>query len=445
MNTPFPFLAALSLFTHPLDAAPPQYHVTVLGPGNAYGVNASGQVSGYWGVPGGIVVHAVRWMGNTPTDLGASGGNNSWGYGINASGQVAGRIDNRAVRWTGTTAEYLDSLGPNPNDSDDYGYGINDSGQVAGRITTQVVRWTGTIPTDLNPTSPTYGFGINASGQIAGFSAFHHHAVRLSGETIELLGGLVPEAETDAVAINDSGQVVGASSTFGYFSAVRWTGAIPENLGNLGGHGRALGINASGDVVGMSDTADGDRAPFLYTGGTMFNLNALLLPGSGITKLGIHYEGNCINDRGQIAANGVINGLTGGLLLTPVMPGWPDGDGDGLRDAWELDSWGTMIGHSATDDYDHDGIPELLEEAFGLNPKQPDTLPAAENEGGYLTLTITKHPGVTYEVQTAATPDAPAFSPATTTVQMNDATTLKVRDNILIGTRYLRVKVTAAP
>ena len=89
-----------------------------------------------------------------------------------------------------------------------------------------------------------------------------------------------------------------------------------------------------------------------------------------------------------------------------------------------------------------------MEEAFGLNPKQPDTLPPVVNEGGYLTMTIAKQPGVTYEGQTAATPDAPAFSPATTTVLVNDASTLKVRDNILIGTpdaRYLRVKVTAAP
>jgi hypothetical protein len=51
-------------------------------------------------------------------------------------------------------------------------------------------------------------------------------------------------------------------------------------------------------------------------------------------------------------------------------------------------------------------------------------------------------------VQSAATLDPAAFSAATTTVQLNDATTLKVRDNFLIGTppaRFLRVKVTAAP
>ncbi len=110
--------------------------------------------------------------------------------------------------------------------------------------------------------------------------------------------------------------------------------------------------------------------------------------------------------------------------------------------------WGTTAGHAALNDFDRDGIPELLEEAFGLNPKQPDTLPPVVNEGGYLTITITKHPGVTYEVQTAATPDAPAFSPTTTTVLTDNATTLKVRDNFPLATnpaRYLRVKVTAAP
>ena len=41
-----------------------------------------------------------------------------------------------------------------------------------------------------------------------------------------------------------------------------------------------------------------------------------------------------------------------------------------------------------------------------------------------------------------------SFSSATTTVLLDTATTLKVRDNVLIGTppaRFLRVKVTAAP
>jgi len=131
----------------------------------------------------------------------------------------------------------------------------------------------------------------------------------------------------------------------------------------------------------------------------------------------------------------------------------PDADGDGLLDSWELTHWPTIIGHSAQDDFDGDGYVELLELALGLNPKSPDPggLPPVTSEGGYLTMTLTKHPGVTYEVQSAGTllegqPDS--FSPASTTVLLNDTTTLKVRDNFLIGTapgRFLRVKVTAAP
>jgi uncharacterized delta-60 repeat protein len=127
-----------------------------------------------------------------------------------------------------------------------------------------------------------------------------------------------------------------------------------------------------------------------------------------------------------------------------------DADGDGLRDSWEQLWWGTIAGHSALDDFDGDGLPEIVEMAFALNPKKPDSgaFTPVMNAGGYLTLTITKQPGVAYEVQTAGTPDPSAFSPATTTLLIDDATALKVRDNFPIATnpaRYLRVKVTAAP
>lgn len=128
----------------------------------------------------------------------------------------------------------------------------------------------------------------------------------------------------------------------------------------------------------------------------------------------------------------------------------PDADGDGLLDSWELLWWATTTGHAAGDDSAHDGLNELQELAFGLNPTVPDVAsqPAAINEGGYLTITITKYPGAAYEVQSAGDVNAASFSAAATTVLVNSATTLKVRDNILVSTppaRYLRVKVTAAP
>jgi hypothetical protein len=52
------------------------------------------------------------------------------------------------------------------------------------------------------------------------------------------------------------------------------------------------------------------------------------------------------------------------------------------------------------------------------------------------------------KLQTAGDVDSASFSPATTTVLVDNATVLKVQDSIPIGattSRYLRVKVAAAP
>ena len=140
------------------------------------------------------------------------------------------------------------------------------------------------------------------------------------------------------------------------------------------------------------------------------------------------------------------------IVLANFIPS-NDTDGDGLRDSWELFYWPTLAGHAANDDFDKDGITELQELAFGLNPLVPDSgiQPKPVAEGGYLTITLTKQPWVAYEVQSAGSllPSHPeSFSPEMTTILINNNTTLKVRDNYLFGTqpsRYLRVKVLAAP
>lgn len=105
------------------------------------------------------------------------------------------------------------------------------------------------------------------------------------------------------------------------------------------------------------------------------------------------------------------------------------------------------------DDDDHDGIVNLLEMAFGLNPTLPDggTLVPAVAEDGFLTMTITKQPGVIYEVQSAGTllPALPdSFSASTTTVLVDDATILKVRDSSPMAesaSRFMRVQVNGVP
>lgn len=172
-----------------------------------------------------------------------------------------------------------------------------------------------------------------------------------------------------------------------------------------------------------------------------WELTGVSLPASGHIRARARTTGGYQNDS---------SGLIGQVA---TFSSSADADNDGLLDTWELTYWPTTAGHSALDDGDHDGYPELLELALGLNPTLPNPggLPPVTIEGGYLTMTITKHPGVTYEVQSGATllPAPPeSFSAASTTVLTNDATTLKVRDNFPVGTptaRYLRLKVTAAP
>lgn len=63
-------------------------------------------------------------------------------------------------------------------------------------------------------------------------------------------------------------------------------------------------------------------------------------------------------------------------------------------------------------------------------------------------MTVNKRAGVNYSIESAGGLDIGMFSPATTTILTNNATTLKARDNFTPATatqRFLRVKVTAAP
>ena len=78
-----------------------------------------------------------------------------------------------------------------------------------------------------------------------------------------------------------------------------------------------------------------------------------------------------------------------------------DQDNDGLLDSWERTYWPATAGHGLLDDFDHDGYVNLFEMALVLDPTIPNPggLPPVTNEGGYLTMSLTKQPVVSYEVQ----------------------------------------------
>ncbi|MGD0519249.1 MAG: PEP-CTERM sorting domain-containing protein [Thermoguttaceae bacterium] len=96
-----------------------------------------------------------------------------------------------------------------------------------------------------------------------------------------------------------------------------YSGSTITDLGTLGGtDSHALGINASGQVVGYAYTT-GNAAyhAFLYSGSTMIDLNTLIDPLSGWTLS----DAQAINNAGQIVGWG-FNGSGYGhaFLLTPV-------------------------------------------------------------------------------------------------------------------------------
>jgi probable HAF family extracellular repeat protein len=89
-----------------------------------------------------------------------------------------------------------------------------------------------------------------------------------------------------------------------------------RDLGTLGGKkSAAYDVNAFGHVVGYSYDNLGRQRAFLWTGGMLFDLNALI--GSYGWSLEAAYG---INDHGQIVGVGTYGGTSTAFLLNPFSP-----------------------------------------------------------------------------------------------------------------------------
>jgi probable HAF family extracellular repeat protein len=311
------------------------------------GLNASGQVAGAAYTTGSAAYHTFLWKPNTPNgasgtkiDLGTLGGTESFGNGLNASVQVTGEsfttgdAAERAFLWKPTTPGgasgtmyNLGTLGG----TNSYGYGINAAGQVTGASDT-----TGDSATHAflwKPTTPN------------GTSGTMHDLGSLGG------------TDSNGSAINAGGQVAGFSYTTGHADshAFLWTPTTPNgtsgmmlDLGTLGGlNSYSYNVGAGGQVVGASEivtTSDRTYA-FLYTSGSgIVDLNTLIDPVSGWELL----DASDINDAGQITGQGLISGQYHAYLLTPVLLG--DFNFDGNVDAADYVMWrktdGTPAGYN---------------------------------------------------------------------------------------------------
>jgi len=164
--------------------------------------------------------------------------------------------------------------------------------------------------------SSTYGQAINNAGQVVGYStnaAGTHRAFLWSGGALSDLGTL-GGSSGKAFGINNSGQVVGSSALPGNSAshATLWTNGTITDLGTLipppndaGAGSQANAINDAGQVVGAADSCtspgrcDIARHAFIHAGGVMTDIgtssqNGLSGWGSAATA---------INNAGQITGH----------------------------------------------------------------------------------------------------------------------------------------------
>jgi probable HAF family extracellular repeat protein len=230
------------------------------------------------------------WQNGAMTALPTLGGTNGVAASVNSLGQVVGWAETavhdstcvppqvlqfQAVIW-GPERDQIQQLPPLLDDPDTAATAINDRGQVAGISGTcqnavgafsakHAVLWQDGQPIDLGNigghgwNTPT---SINNQGQIVGFAnqsgdlingklALKFHAFLWTKERgMRDLGALSGDAISEALGINEAGQVVGVSygPGFSHPRAFLWQDDVMTDLNNLIPAGSNLTLQVAGDI-----------------------------------------------------------------------------------------------------------------------------------------------------------------------------------------------------
>jgi probable HAF family extracellular repeat protein len=309
----------------------------------------------------------------TAIDLGTLGGPSSEAFAINESGDVVGTAQSgperhwQAFSWTQEGG--MVNLGSELGGRESKARGVNNRGEVIGDLDSggeQALLWSpGEMVLELGtfPGSTTDRSGasiINQSGAVAGGAATSSGAFQAFLWTRERgmrdLGTLGGETSFP-FAINDAGQVVGASEPeppppYNEDMAFSWTesGGMVD-LGTFGGReSRATAVNEGGEVAGHADGEGAHGYAFVWT------------KGSGLTNLGTldganESWANAINDPGEVVGwsylpphgspakrNAFLWSPGGGMVDLNPAGSEAESEASAINDAGEVAGWITAGG-----------------------------------------------------------------------------------------------------
>ena len=405
------------------------------------GLNATGQVAGYFSVAFEHGPHAFLYNIGNLTDIGTLGGDTSYGYAINNAGNVVGQADltgnaeTDAFQYNGVTNVDLGTLGGTNSNA----LAINDAGQVAGNSlpptgfstiaflytngpivplgdlgggyssaavinnatmvagessdtngNTHGFVWSAGIMTDVGTLGGSYStvYALNDAGLAAGVTTVPDGTMRgftYAGGTMSNIGTLGGSLSV-AFGVNQAGQVIGDSTTTNdaEYHAVLYAGGTLTDLGTLGGNfSFADAINNLGQVVGQSGTTNGASHAFLWQNGQMIDLNTVLPADSGWEL----NEGLFINDAGRVVGVGTLGGISQWFVMdlspankTPVAVAGPDQTVD-CQAQVKLDGTGSSDADNDTLTYQW----TLLGTVLGTNATLSVSLPLGTN---VVTLTV---------------------------------------------------------
>lgn len=295
----------------------------------AVAINDRGQVVGSSSVDqNSPVSYAFLWQGGRLRPLTAGGGH-SWASAVNERGQVVGWRghdigygEGRAFLWENGK---LRGLGVLPGRSSSWARALNERGEVVGesysvddeqdgmQVRTRAFLWRsgrltdlGTLPGDRTSAA----VAIDESGRVLGSSwrspddAVGRGFLWRGGRMVDL-GRLWP------VALNGRGQVIANTGPLGIDGrAVLWQGGRRTLLPTLGGKvAEAAAINGRGQIVGTSTTRGGARHAVVWENGRITDLGTL----GGTTS-----RATAIDERGRIVGvSATRDGGSHAVLWTP--------------------------------------------------------------------------------------------------------------------------------